>query len=282
MQVLKIDYQADNAGQQLTESLHQTGFAVIQNHPITEQSISDFYAEWAKFFLETTQVKQQYIVDPESQQGWIPPQIAEKAKGYDVKDLKEFYNFYSSGVCPESLKIVTENIYQQLLSVGKTLLQWVQTYTPDEIKQTFSAPLDKMIQGSNNHLFRVNYYPELTGNEAPGAMRAAEHTDIDLLTVLTAGSTTGLQISDKFGNWIDVPCEHGNLVINTGDMLQECSAKYFPSTKHRVLNPEKHLAHQPRMSCPMFIHPNDDIKLSERYTASAYLHERLVELGLRK
>ena len=36
------------------------------------------------------------------------------------------------------------------------------------------------------------------------------------------------------------------------------------------------------MSCPLFIHPRGEVKLSERHTADSYLHERLVELGLRE
>jgi isopenicillin N synthase-like dioxygenase len=39
------------------------------------------------------------------------------------------------------------------------------------------------------------------------------------------------------GEWIDVPADFGNLIINIGDMLQEASGGYFPSTSHRVINP---------------------------------------------
>ena len=85
----------------------------------------------------------------------------------------------------------------------------------------------------------------------------------------------------KMGNGNPIPCEHGNLVINTGDMLQEASAGYFPSTVHRVLNPTGDAAQRARMSCPMFIHPRDEVILSERHTRASYLHERLVELGFR-
>ena len=33
---------------------------------------------------------------------------------------------------------------------------------------------------------------------------------------------------------------------------------------------------------PFFLHPRDEVILSEKYTAKSYLDERLKELGLRK
>ena len=32
---------------------------------------------------------------------------------------------------------------------------------------------------------------------------------------------------------------------------------------------------------PFFIHPRDEVKLSDRYTAKSYLEERLKQLGLK-
>ena len=70
------------------------------------------------------------------------------------------------------------------------------------------------------------------------------------------------------------------LVVNIGDMLQEVSGGYYPSTTHRVINPTL-AANKPRMSLPLFLHPRPDVRLSERYTAASYLEERLRELGVK-
>jgi len=32
---------------------------------------------------------------------------------------------------------------------------------------------------------------------------------------------------------------------------------------------------------PLFLHPRDEVKLSNKYTASSYLKERLLEIGLK-
>ena len=282
MKVKRVDYQSDSAAKEFTQSLRETGFGVLINHPIKEKDITELYRAWEAFFLLPSTVKEIYEVNPATQTGWVPPQIAEIAKGHTVRDIKEFFNFYDWGVCPVDLREMTHAIYKQLLDVGVTLLTWIEANTPDEVKAKFSQPLTKMIEHSPRHLFRVNYYPPLKGDEEPGAVRAAAHEDIDLITVLTAGTHDGLQTKDLQGNWHDVPCEHGNLVVNIGDMLQEASAGYYPSTTHRVLNPAGNNARKMRMACPLFVHPRDEVVLSERHTRASYLHERCVELGLRK
>ena len=62
-------------------------------------------------------------------------------------------------------------------------------------------------------------------------------------------------------------------------MLQECSRGYYPSTTHQVINPTGE--NVSRLSMPFFIHPRDEVKLSDRYTAKSYLEERLKQLGLK-
>ena len=79
---------------------------------------------------------------------------------------------------------------------------------------------------------------------------------------------------------MDVPCDFGTLIVNIGDMLQEASGGYYPSTIHRVINPDGADMTKSRISLPLFLHPRPDVKLSDRYTAEAYLQERLRELGV--
>lgn len=127
---------------------------------------------------------------------------------------------------------------------------------------------------------RVLHYPPLEGDEELGAIRAGAHEDINLLTVLPAANEPGLQVKTKEGDWLDVPCDFGNLIINIGDMLQEASGGYYPSTTHRVINPEGADKTKSRISLPLFLHPKPEVVLSERHTANSYLMERLRELGV--
>jgi isopenicillin N synthase-like dioxygenase len=122
------------------------------------------------------------------------------------------------------------------------------------------------------------HYPPLRGDEEPGAVRAAAHGDINLLTILPAATEPGLQVMGKDGNWLDAPSDFGLLIVNIGDMLQEASGHYYPSTVHRVLNPAGAAAQKSRISMPLFLHPNRNVVLSERYTVESYFNERMQEL----
>ena len=114
----------------------------------------------------------------------------------------------------------------------------------------------------------------------PGAVRAAAHGDINLITVLVAGSAPGLEAQDTAGNWHAVPCDPGMIAINCGDMLEMASGGYFPSTIHRVVNPEKTQTGA-RFSMPMFLHPRPEVVLKPGTTADDFLQQRLREIGLK-
>ena len=211
---------------------------------------------------------------------FISTELSETAKGYDQKDLKEFYHLYRSGICPPEVREATFILFDQMEACAKTLLEWVQQHLPEHIMKSLSEPLPSMIVDSPKTLFRPIHYPPLTGKETPGAIRAAAHEDINLLTVLPSATSAGLQVLSTDGSWINVPCKPGRMVINTGDMLDECTDGYFTATKHRVINPEGTAAGESRMSIPVFLHPREEVVLSERHTAGSYRAERYKELGL--
>lgn len=276
MNVKQVDYTSATAGQDLVTSLHGSGFAVLKNSPITPERIDTFYKLWADFFAGHE--KHDYTFEPTEQDGYFPFR-SENAKDAAAKDLKEFYHVYPWGKLPASLEVETRSFYADLQTLGSELLSWIQAHTPDEVTQKFFEPLDSMIAGSEQSLLRVLHYPPIEGEIEPGAVRAAAHEDINLITLLVSGSQPGLEAKDKQGNWFPVTGGQGMITINTGDMLEEASGGYFPSTTHRVVNPDRG-ANVSRYSIPMFVHPRKEVHLSERYTAGEYLEQRLREIGL--
>jgi isopenicillin N synthase-like dioxygenase len=279
MQLPTVDYTADNAAEQFVESLRNTGFGVLKNHPIPQSLVESIYENWKAFFY--TQDKHEFLYDKQTQAGFFPAEVSEVAKGCTKKDIKEYFHVYPNGRVPEKLEADIREYYRLANEFASTLLSWVQEYAPDDVKAKFSIDLKDMIVNSDQTLLRVLHYPPMTGDEEPGAIRAAAHGDINLLTVLPASNEPGLQVQSSDGGWIDVPCDFGSLIINIGDMLQEASGGYFPSTIHRVINPSGKASDKSRISLPLFLHPRPDVVLSERYTADDYLNERLRELGVK-
>ncbi|MBY8976468.1 isopenicillin N synthase family oxygenase [Rhodobacteraceae bacterium NNCM2] len=275
--IATVSYTDPAAPQAFVRSLRETGFAVLTDHPISRERISDTYARWSGFFNSDT--KHDFRVDPDRQDGFFPFR-SENAKDSPVKDLKEFYHVYPDGRLPEALEEETRAIYADLVAIGERLLGWIQAESPAEVKARFDEPLPDMLAGSRQNLLRILHYPPVETPPEPGAVRAAAHGDINLITVLLAGSAPGLEARDTQGNWHAVPCDPGMIAINAGDMLEMASGGHYPSTVHRVVNPET-TDGGARFSMPMFLHPRPEVVLRPGTTANDFLTERLREIGLK-
>jgi len=148
---------------------------------------------------------------------------------------------------------------------------------------------------NGNSILRAIHYPPIT-REPASAIRAEQHEDINLITLLVGASAGGLQLLNKQGEWRDIVPGENEIVVNVGDMLQRLTNDYLKSTTHRVVNPPREEWHMARLSIPFFLHPRGEMDLSclpscvteERplkyapITAGEYLDERLREIGLKK
>jgi isopenicillin N synthase-like dioxygenase len=259
--------------------LKTTGFAVITHHPISFERVNRVYDLWAQFFA--SEEKHQYKFKPETQAGFFPFR-SENAKDNPIKDLKEFFHVYPRSAMPAYLENETWALYHDLVNMGSTLLGWIQNASPDEVKSRFTIPLSQMIVDSAENLLRVIHYPPIQNGAEQGAIRAAAHEDINLITLLCSATAAGLQVKDTAGNYHDVPCDPGSIAINAGDMLQMASGGYYKSTTHQVVNPTGPAAKLPRFSMPLFLHPRPEVVLDREKgtTARQYLTQRLEEIGL--
>ena len=82
------------------------------------------------------------------------------------------------------------------------------------LKETY---FDKKVQGGNS-ILRAIHYPPIT-TEPKGAVRAAAHGDINLITILMGASASGLEVQNRKGEWIPVTALPHQVVVNNGDMM---------------------------------------------------------------
>ena len=148
---------------------------------------------------------------------------------------------------------------------------------------------------NGNSILRAIHYPPIT-SEPKSAIRAEQHEDINLITLLVGASADGLQILTRQNEWVGVTSLPEQIVVNVGDMLQRLTNNKLKSTTHRVVNPVRELWHTSRFSIPFFLHPKsamslrclegcidkDHPKIYVDATAGEYLDERLREIGLKK
>ena len=238
--------------------------------------VERIYTTWRNYFAEG--VGSEFEMDPMRQDGYFALEQAESAKGQVLRDHKEYFQFYDWGRCPEHLKQDLSDHFDDCVGFASTLLRWVADHLPAEVADTLSIPLEDMIHKSAQSMLRVLHYPPVPeGSELP---RAAAHEDINLLTILPASDGPGLELQLQNGDWIEVVNRPSQVVVNIGDMLQEATGGYLRSTTHRVAATDPAVLQRGRMSLPLFLHPRPDVVLSERYTADAYLQQRLHELGV--
>ncbi len=276
MPIERVDYNSADAAAELDRSLRDTGFALIVNTPLSATLVSSLSRHWLQFFLSAE--KTNYAADADlsnSQSGYVSIARAETAVGASVADLKECFHHLPGTRLPVALDREFIAFRQTALRIGRTLAAGLASVGPSEVRglTDTAAWVD-----DDATLARIVHYPPLQ-DAPPGALRAAAHQDINLMTLLPVSEQPGLEVRTRNGEWQALHAEPGALVVNAGDMLRELSADHYPSTRHRVVNPVDTPGNISRIAMPVFLTPEPNQKLSARYTAGEYLHERLSEIN---
>ena len=272
----QISYTAPGFDAAFMASLQEYGFAAVVDHPLDGGRVARIYGEWLAFFSSGETAG--FRMDPVKQDGYFSLREAEHAKGFVERDFKEYFQFYPWGRCPESLQVDLASHFYAAVELGAELLSCIARSLPEAVTTELTEPLRDMIRDSEQSMLRVLHYPPVPVGRT--VLRAAPHEDINLLTLLPAADGPGLELRLRSGEWVSVPHSPGQLIVNIGDMLQEATGGYLPSTSHRVATPDAEQPAVSRMSLPLFLHPRPDVVLSPRYTARQYLMQRLDELGV--
>ena len=285
------------------DSLADIGFFALTNHGIDLSLIEETYEQAESFFMLDDSVKLLYAKPEISHQRGYTAFGVEHAKDNPAPDLKEFWQTgrgqqgsetdikYPMNIWPDkhtplfeqkvdALYNKMEAISNQLLSACSLYLGKSENWLPE-------------MASKGNTIMRIIHYPPLDSSTPQGAVRSAAHEDINFITLLMTATAAGLQVMDHDGTWIDVEGNHEQIIVDSGDMIQNLTNGLFKSTTHRVVNPGDPT--QRRFSMPMFVHPRNEIDLAPRpeyiqqtsgsadfpsITAGEYLHQRLAEIGL--
>jgi len=289
----------------LGEAYETIGFVAVKNHLIDEPTVEKLYSQVQKFFELPADVKKKYEVEGLAGQRGYTSFGKEHAKGSNAGDLKEFWHFgqYVSGddpikkEYPDNVTVsdlpefneVGEKAYKALENTGKYMLRAIALFLG--LEETY---FDAKIHHGNS-ILRPIHYPPIT-SEPQSAVRAGQHEDINLITLLIGASADGLEVLNKKNEWVAVTALPDHIVVNVGDMLQRHTNGRLKSTTHRVVNPPREKWATPRYSIPFFLHPRSEMSLEclpscipsgtealwSPITAGEFLDERLAEIGLKK
>ncbi len=291
---------------EIGEAYEEIGFVALKGHFLDDKLVENLYSEVRNFFNLPLTTKSQYEIPGIGGQRGYVSFGKEHAKGRSTGDLKEFWHFgqyvnedskylneYPENVFVKELpnfNSTGKEAYKMLERTGKYVLRALALHIGLE-----EMYFDTFIADGNS-ILRPIHYPPITDEPNDGAVRAAAHGDINLITLLMGAQGKGLQVQNNEGQWIDAMAQPDELMINVGDMLSRLTNTKLKSTIHQVVNPPRELWATSRFSIPFFMHPVSEMPLNcleecitsenpkkfDDITAGEFLHERLVELGLIK
>ena len=290
---------------ELGKAYEEIGFVAIKNHGLSDALCNELYAQVKGFFTLSKEEKETYEIEGLAGQRGYVSFGKEHAKNKNEGDLKEFWHFGQTvedndpikEEYPDNVQVnempefnaVGREVYQKLEETGREMLRAIALYLNLD-ENYFDAKIH-----NGNSILRPIHYPPIT-HEPKDAVRAAEHEDINLITLLMGASADGLQVLNKSGEWISVTALPDQIVVNVGDMLQRLTNNKLKSTTHRVVNPPREKWGTSRYSIPFFLHPRSEVSLNclpscisesqpknfSDITAGEYLEQRIIELGLKK
>ncbi|MGC1550167.1 MAG: 2-oxoglutarate and iron-dependent oxygenase domain-containing protein [Rhodanobacter sp.] len=298
-------YDTDRAAfvAELGAAYREFGFCCISGHGIPRELIDGAYEAFQRFFALPAETKMKYhLPGTGGARGYTPLKV-ETAKDSQYPDLKEFWHVgreisrdspFADVMAPNlwpsevpDFQHYGYGLYEALDQLGTRVLRALALHI-GEPEHYFD---DKTDQG--NSILRPIHYPPVTQENIPN-VRAGAHEDINFITLLVGASAEGLEVLSD-GQWLPITTEGDAIVVNIGDMLQRLTNHVYPSTSHRVVNPQNENARKPRYSVPFFLHPNPDVVLDplpscvtpenpKRYdtpiTSHEYLLQRLREIKL--
>lgn len=284
----------------LYDALTTVGFFAVRNTGVDRDIIENAYGQAQTFFKQDLSYKSQcFLKETKGQRGFVQ---SERAKGYQLKDIKEFYHIgreisLPRNVWPDqtgfkpSMITLFDELEQYVIPLQEAIVETINRHTGADLPLDF---LNKdTIQG--DCLLRALYYPALSEEQITAmkgtAFWGAPHTDIDLLAILPYATEKGLQV-ELDGQWLTVIVPEDAFIVNAGDMLENLTNGLFVSARHRVVPLE---ADKERFSMVLFIHPKDATRLDpipacinftggkQLYapgTRQEFLWERLLELNI--
>ncbi len=282
----------------LYEGFKYFGFIILRDHGISEELLNRAYTTSEAFFGLPTEEKMKSDSGEGGQRGYTS-YGREHAKDSAHADLKEFWhvgrevvpgdplaNSYPPNkwpAAPDGFKETFLDLYAGLDRVGHIMLEALAPSLDLE------SDYFRKISENGNSILRLLHYPPVPEGADPDAMRAAAHEDINLITLLVAASTSGLELLDRDGKWLPVEGSKNAVIVDAGDMLARITNNHIPATTHRVVNPDG--PNISRYSMPFFMHPHPDAMLSciekcrdgseqPDILADDFLKERLAEIGL--
>ncbi len=269
---------------QIDAACRAIGFFAVTGHGVADRVIAELCAA-AYGFFDLPAAEKLLVRRPRPEQNWgcIPPgdeTLARLAGRETPPDRKELFAIgpfdlsdepYFTGpaaypnlapnLWPERPPILAPVMKAYWRSLERLAVALCRGYAV-----ALGLPADYFVNSTDRHVsqLRLMHYPASSEPPLPSQLRAGEHTDLGMMTLLHSDNAIGgLQVKRRDGRWIDAPVMPGSFVVNLGDMMMRWTNDRWVSTPHRVVNPPQGAeAISRRLSIGMFFIPNYDAEIA--------------------
>ncbi len=245
----------------------ETGF-VYTSHDLPEGLLDTAYGMLREFFTAPPEGKQRYVAPGANGQTGYTGLLVETAAASDVPDWKEMLNWATPIRSGHPLKRAFPSSYPdqvlpEAIVPGITKVLYELHDTIAELQRRFlhviaegigchEAFFDDMVADGPT-LTRAIRYPPMSEVPTDDPYEwAGQHGDINLITALPRSTAPGLQVRVD-GEWVDAVAPEGQVIINTGIMLERLTNGRIPIGWHRVVAAPRYAGE--RYSVVQFCHP---------------------------
>jgi isopenicillin N synthase-like dioxygenase len=276
---------ATACAQEIDAAARSIGFFAIRGHGVPRALIDMVFSNGQAFFSLPMEEKLKIVRPrPEQNRAYIsfgsetlarlngretPPDFKEvfTMGPPDVPD-EPYYTCEAAGPSfapnlwpehPASMKPALLNYWDEMQRLSRLLVRLfaLGLNLPEDY---FIARGDKDIS-----MLRVLHYPPYIGPVEPGQLRAGEHTDLSMLTIVHSNNNEigGLEVRTRDGQWMATPNDKDLFIVNIGDTMMRWTNDRWVSTPHRVVNPATPTDNAgSRLSTAFFFMPNYDTRLA--------------------
>jgi isopenicillin N synthase-like dioxygenase len=243
------------------DSLSQNGFMLLSNVGVDQALLARVFEQSRLFFSRTGDEKENFLYGSAAEnfgyQGLEKESLDPSSPRPDFKETFTMRNLRGrgdqDGKWPSStFRQVMVEFYDNCFQAVALLQRLLAS------KAGVEAEFFHDLHSGENVTLRLLHYPAMPiESEGLHQWGAGAHTDYGMLTLLFQDRIAGLQVLDRSDHWLEVVTEPGEVVVNTGDLMERWSNGQYPSTLHRV----KCKPNQERYSIAFFSDPDSETEI---------------------
>ncbi len=245
----------------VSDALRKFGFMSVVNLGIEPSLVEEVFSSSRSFFCQEPSFKRNYAYSSSEENfgyQWVGSESLNPGRPPDLKETFTMRNPLNYQQTPSrwpssDFQSIMTRFFEVCMEQAHRIERLIA------LSLDIEADFFSSRHGGENISLRLLRYPAYKSSKVlENQLGAGEHRDYGLITLLFQDGLEGLQIRNAQSNWISVPSNKSNVIVNSGDMLERWSNGWYQSTAHRVI---ANTNSAPRYSIAFFVDPDSDVQI---------------------